>query len=184
MKRAWILTAFGKDRPGIVARLTKILYEQGCNLEDSAMTRLGREFAIMLIVSAESSVSQGRLERACKPLSQDHRLIVHLKVLTRAELARVSHGKPYLISVYGADRPGIVYRVSELLARLGVNITDVATHRTAGKAGPRAASLYLMLLEIELPPRLQAARLERQLIRLTRQLGVEVSLRSTETHVL
>ncbi|MBI3319609.1 MAG: hypothetical protein HYZ89_03375 [Candidatus Omnitrophica bacterium] len=195
MTHAWILTALGKDQPGIVARLTKILYEQGCNLEDSAMTRLAGEFAIMLIFSADSSVSQRRLEQACKPLSRDHQLIVYLKALTRAELTRVSRGTPYLLSVYGADRPGIVYRVSTLLARLSVNITDVATHlsavagrrqagRTAGKSSRRAASLYLMLLEVELPPRLRASRLEQQLRTLARQLGVDVTLRSAETSVL
>lgn len=184
MTCAWILTALGKDQPGIVARLTKILYEQGCNLEDSAMTRLAGEFAIMLIFSADSSVSQRWLEQACKPLSRNHRLSVHLKALTRAETTRVSRGKPYLLSVYGADRPGIVYRVSALLAGLQVNITDVATHRTTGKAGRRATSLYLMLLEIELPPRLRAAHLEQRLRALARQLGVDVTLHSAESHVL
>ncbi|MEJ7620037.1 MAG: ACT domain-containing protein, partial [Aquificaceae bacterium] len=35
----FILSIFGKDRPGIVASLSKALYQMGLNLEDSSMTR-------------------------------------------------------------------------------------------------------------------------------------------------
>ena len=180
MSRRWVLTALGKDRPGIVARVTKILYELGCNLEDSAMTRLGGEFAVMLVFSAKRSLSRERLERCCRPLAQSLKLAVHLKMLTREELAARRMGPSYLITVYGADRPGIVWRVSNLLARRGVNITDVSTHRTSRKDTP----LYLMLLEIELPRRLAVMRLQRQLQQLAKRLGVEVSLRSSEASVL
>ena len=33
-KNSFLLTAFGKDRPGIVAGVTRILYELGGNIED------------------------------------------------------------------------------------------------------------------------------------------------------
>ena len=42
MSNRWIVTALGQDRPGIVAGVTEVLYKLGCNLEDSAMTRLER----------------------------------------------------------------------------------------------------------------------------------------------
>jgi glycine cleavage system transcriptional repressor len=54
MKR-YLLTAAGRDRPGLVAAVSKILFEEGCNLEDSAMTRLQGEFAILLILSGPGS---------------------------------------------------------------------------------------------------------------------------------
>ena len=50
MKR-YALTAIGRDRPGIVAAVTKALYEHDCNIEDSSMTILEDEFAIILIMS-------------------------------------------------------------------------------------------------------------------------------------
>ena len=180
MVRRWILTALGKDRPGIVARVTKILYDAGCNLEDSAMTRLGGEFAIMLVFSAKKSLPRERLERACRPLAQSLKLAVHLKALTRAEQAARRMGPSYRITVYGADRPGIVWRVSNLLAGRGVNITDVSTHRTSRHGTP----LYLMLLEVELPRRLAVTMLERRLRQLAKRLGVEVGLRSSDADIL
>ena len=181
MAARWIVTAAGKDRPGIVAGVTKILYRLGCNLEDSAMTRLAGEFAIMLIFSAPAKQTEARLRAAFAPLERPLKLAVHLKLLTGAETASPKRrGKTYLISVYGADKPGIVFHVSDALARLGVNINDLHTHRTA-EGGP---SLYLLLLDVELPAHRSAASVEQQLGRIAKRLGVEVSVRPSEADVL
>ncbi len=182
--RIWILTALGKDRPGIVARVTKILYELGCNLEDSAMTRLGGEFTVMLAFCAPSSLSHAQLERAFRPLSKDHGLATHLKALPRDETAARSGGRPYLISVYGADQPGIVYRVSDLLAKAKINILDVSTHRSSPTTRKGAAPLYLMLLEVELGAGVSPSRFEQRLRRLAERLGVAVNLRPVDPSVL
>ena len=185
MTNTWILTALGQDRPGIVAGVTKVLFELGCNLEDSAMTRLEGEFAILVIFSGPSALAPARLERAFSPLSQCLKLVVHVKRLSRPETALRRKGSLHRISVYGADRPGIVYRVSELLSRLRVNITDVTTHRTAGRARGRSVRpLYLMLLEIELPDRISPRTLEHRLQTLAKRLHVDVSLRAAEADVL
>ena len=181
MAHRWIVTAAGKDRPGIVAGVTKILYQLGCNLEDSAMTRLAGEFAVMLIFSASPKQTEASLRQAFVLLEQRLKLAVHLKALTGAEGASPKRrGKTYLISVYGADRPGIVFHVSDALSRLGININDVHTHRTA-EGGP---SLYLLLLEVELPANRAVALLEQRLGRIAKRLGVEVSVRPSEADVL
>ena len=72
MSQRWIVTALGKDRPGIVAGVTQVLYRLGCNLEDSAMTRLEDEFAIMLIFSSPSKATEGALRKALKSLLDRH----------------------------------------------------------------------------------------------------------------
>jgi glycine cleavage system transcriptional repressor len=177
----WIVTALGKDRPGIVAGVTEALYRLGCNLEDSAMSQLEGEFVIMLICSGPPRLTGERLRRAFEPLERRLRLIVHLKRLTRPETAAPRRrGRASRISVYGADRPGIVFRVSEALAKARVNITDVHTHRSVGK-GP---SPYLLLLEVELSPQQTAPALEAQLKRLAKQLQVEVSMRPSDAAIL
>lgn len=180
MSTRWILTAFGKDRPGMVAQVTKALYGLRCNLEDSAMTRLAGEFVIMLTFSAPAALTQTRLEAAFRAVSNRLALTVHLKPLTGSAQRSVRANVPYAIAVYGADRPGIVYRVSSALASLGINITDVSTHR----AGSSAKPLYLLVLEVELPKRIRPESLERRLKALAKPLGVTISLRSAEVHVL
>jgi glycine cleavage system transcriptional repressor len=178
----WVLTAFGKDRPGIVAGVTKIMHALGCNLEDSAMKRLGGEFVIMLIFSSPARVREAALRKAFAPLQRRLRLAVHVKGLASSELSAPSAGRPHIISVYGADRPGIVHGVSELLAKRRINITDVQTHRS--RAGKGGKSLYLMLLEVELPSRATASSLEPLLKRAGKRLGVEISLRPADANVL
>ena len=49
---SFALAAIGKDRPGIVAAVSKVLYELGCNVEDSSMTMLRGNFAVMLVLAA------------------------------------------------------------------------------------------------------------------------------------
>ena len=177
----WIVTALGQDQPGIVAGVTKVLYQLGCNLEDSAMTRLEGEFAIMLIFSTPHPITESKIRAQFQPLEKKLALSLRLKRLS----SRESHsprkrGQTYLISMYGGDRPGIVFRVSEALAHIGINITDVHTHRSAGR-GP---SLYLLLLEVEIPPRLSATSVKKQLARIAKQLRVELSLRPSEAAIL
>ncbi len=181
MAKRWIVTALGKDRPGIVAGVTKILYQLGCNLEDSAMTRLEGEFTVMLIFSSPAKVTPERLRSAFVPLERRLKLAVHLKSLSTPETRMPrTRGKTYRISVYGADRPGIVFRIAEALARQRLNIVDLHTHRSVG-GGP---SLYLLLLEVEVPPRTAVEALQRRLQVLGKRLGVAVSLHAAETAVL
>ena len=145
------------------------------------MTRLEGEFAIMLIFSTPASLKPERLRKAFAPLESRLKLVVHLKPLSGSEgHAPRKQGETYRISVYGADRPGIVFRVSEMLARAGLNVTDVHTHRSTGGK----SSLYLLLLEVEVPPRVKMASLEQRLKELGKRLGVEVSLHSAEADVL
>ena len=181
MPRRWILTALGKDRPGIVAGVTQVLYDRGCNLEDSAMTRLGGEFAIMLEFSSPPGQTAESLRRELQTLEHRLRLVVHLKALTAAEArAPRSPGRRYLISVYGTDRPGIVFRVTDALAKEGVNITDLHTHRTPRGRPP----LYLTLIEVELAPKQPEAKLSRHLQQVAKRLGVQATLRSADPTVL
>ena len=179
--RAWIVTAIGKDQPGMVAGVTKALFQLGCNLEDSSMTRLEGEFAIMLIFSSVRARTEAAILKAFAPLARRLKLVVRVKPLSRAESrAPKARGRRCLISVYGADRPGIVYRVSDALARAGANIHDVHTHRSAN----RSPSLYLLLLEVELPAGRALSSLQRQLKRVAGRLGVEVTVRPAEAQVL
>ena len=182
MSRTWILTALGKDQPGIVAAVTKILFECGANLEDSSMARLAGEFTMMVNFSLPAARTTEELERAFAPLRR-RRLVVHVKALLPGEQRVTRVGAPYMISVYGADKPGIVYRVTSVLAKYGVNITGVSTHRTMPNASGRL-SLYSMILEAELPPTLKPTVLARKFRAMARSLKVEISFHAADATIL
>src|SRR5437867_4781630 len=125
------VSAFGVDRPGIVAAVTKVLYERGGNIEGSRMAILGGHFAMMLIVALPDGADATGLEGTLAAPAAALDLIVAVRPIAEAasEPARASQ---WVLSVYGADRPGIVFRVSTVLASHGANITDLATRLVEG----------------------------------------------------
>jgi glycine cleavage system transcriptional repressor len=89
--------------------------------------------------------------------------------------ARPSH----VITVYGADHPGIVHAVSATLAERGVNITGLET-RLAGAEG---SPLYVMIIEVAIPEE-SDGELESVLSDVGDRTNVEVSLRPLAAEAL
>jgi len=52
-KNYFAITFVAEDRPGIVADVTKILYDNGFNIDDSSSTLLRGIFAMILVVSTK-----------------------------------------------------------------------------------------------------------------------------------
>ena len=173
--KPYLLIAAGKDRPGIVAAVTEVLFKHGCNLADTSMTRLGHEFASLLIFMAPKKIDA--IERDLRKTADRFGLLWTLKELRPSEAKPASpKGHPAIISVSGADRPGIVYRVSRFLASKKINITDVSTHTTKG--GRRDG--YVMLFEAELPSKRAVSELKKSLERRAKDWGLHVSVRPVE----
>lgn len=118
------LTAIGRDRPGIVASIAKVLLEHGLNIEDSQMRILGGRFAMMLLVrgNASEEALYKELLTTGRTLGLDY-IYVHPISESEALPAKPTH----LASLYGGDRPGQVAAVAERLAALGVNISALST---------------------------------------------------------
>ncbi len=170
------VTAFGVDRPGIVAALTASLFEAGANLEDVSSTILRGHFSMVLVVdtSEEADALQERLGTAMRPLDV---VVTVREVRTGSEAAaRASHS----LSVYGYDRPGIVAGFSRLLAERGVNITDLSCRQVGDEGG----AIYAMLAELAVPPDLDKEALATELGALGHALSVEVTFQAVEPEVL
>ena len=172
------VSVFGRDRPGIVAAVSRVLADAGCNLEDTSMTILRGHFAMMLVVSCRGGDRAGELEAGLGPVANRLDLQVSVRVVTDEVTAAAGGGERFTAAVYGADRPGLVARVSETLAARGVNILDLQT-RVVGEPDP----VYVMQFELEVPAG-QAAKVEADLHAAAGELGVEVSFRRDEADVL
>jgi len=176
-----VLTAVGQDRPGIVAGVAEALWRAGCNIEDTSMTLLRSEFAMIVIARRPPGLTTDALATGLQEMEGRLGLQIHLKELTAEESAsEAPSGQPYVVSVYGADRTGIVYRVTSLLAEHGINITDVNTRVLAGSQPP----VYVMLLEIDLPPAVEEGTLRAALAGAASELGVDVTLHAVDEEAL
>ena len=74
MKKWFAVSAIAQDHPGVVADLAELIYECDCNLEESSMTVLGSEFAVLLLLSGQGNEIDRRLSSACKRLEWEKRV--------------------------------------------------------------------------------------------------------------
>jgi glycine cleavage system transcriptional repressor len=172
------LSAIGRDRPGIVAEVTRALLGHSLNITDSQMAVLGGRFTMMLIVDAPEATDLDavgeELDRARERLGLD---ALSLSPLAEAGAGAAAVDPSHIVTVYGVDHPGIVHAVSARLAAKAVNVTDLET-RLVGDG------LYAMVLEIALPPDGDAEALAAMLAEVGAEQGVEVTVRPLEADVM
>lgn len=166
------VTVIGRDRPGIIAEVTAVLAELGGNLEDSSMTLLRGHFTWTLIVDIDTPAAE--LAERLGHLRDDHLVVSVLPVQPEQAAPGVAG---YVLSVHGADHPGIVAGVTAILAARGGNITDLSTR--LGRGG-----MYLLVAEVALPPDVDVVELGATLAQVGQDLGVGVSLRPADSDVL
>ncbi|MCC7492993.1 MAG: hypothetical protein IT204_11615 [Fimbriimonadaceae bacterium] len=174
------ITVLGRDRPGIVAGISEVLFHHGCNLEDSSATRLRDSFAMILIALLPDPPRLADLAAALTAAGTRLGVNVDLRDLGQEPPAPPPAGTRCVLSVYGADQPGLVYRVSQALATVDCNVVDVTT-RVAGD--PRQP-VYIMLLEMTIPASSSVAAIEQRLTSLRAELDVDVTLRAVEEETL
>lgn len=173
-----MLTAFGQDRPGIVAALAEGLSQLGCNIEDACMTRLRGEFTMMVMVRLPTHLPAEALDERLTPFTSPHGLTVLCReVPTRAAERGAEPDLPvFMLSVYGADHPGIVAQVARVVADHGGNITDMNTRVIGAMDRP----VYIMILEVQMPAASHPEALGQALDRLKPSLGVDLTFRPLE----
>ena len=175
MRRWFALSAIGRDRPGIVADLAELIYECDCNLEDSSMTILGSEFAVLLLLSGESDDVERRLSAGCKRLEWEKRLTVFFRPLD-GDTPRDPRRNATVLQcvVTGVDKAGIVARVSRTLADSGVNITALSTQ---SRPEPESGTpIFTMRIDMAVPAGTDVRALRQRLERVADELHVELTL--------
>lgn len=165
------ITVIGPDHPGIVADVAEVLARLGANLTDSTMTRLRGHFAMTLICVGPSAAE---VEAALASLTANGQLVVTVRAVG-PDGFRAPLGEPYVLSVHGADRLGIVAAMTRVVAEAGGNITDLTTRLTD--------SLYVVVAEVDVPAGVVDELTER-LVRVAEDLGVEVTLRPADSDLL
>lgn len=141
-----ILNALGPDRPGIVGQVTGHLHAAGANVLDSRMVNLRGQFAIILLIEAES-VSLEKLRQSLPTLAET--IGLRLTLTDAAPAATPVKGIPFKLKTYSLDQPGIIHKISDLLREQGVNIEELSARQ---ESAPFAGDpLFLMEMRLTLP---------------------------------
>jgi glycine cleavage system transcriptional repressor len=156
------------------------LVASNANIEDSRMSILGGHFAMMLVISlpddADAEALNARLEATREDMGLESALAREI-----ADAGGDARPAPtHVLTVYGADHPGIVAAVCDALAARAVNIDDLAT-RVIGSA---SEPVYTLICELTLPGSLEPSALQADLDGVAVSEGVEVSLNELDQDIL
>lgn len=137
MKKWSVLTLVGADQSGIVAAVTRALAAENCELGETSMMQMGSNFSMMMRVRHDDIDLATVLNPVCESLG------LHLHIDDDVDGAQMLSEPDVNITVYGADRSGIVAEVTSVLAEAGLNIIDLET----AVGGTEEKPIYIMMIE-------------------------------------
>lgn len=149
-----VISALGEDHPGIVNQLSKVILDQGCNIEDSRMTVLGGEFAAMLLVEGKWN-TLAKIENALPELERQLGMTIICK--RTGERATGRNLLPYAIDVVAMDHPGIVNNLAGFFSERDINIEDLSTSTYA--AAHTGTPMFAVHMTVGIPADLHIAAL-------------------------
>ena len=169
-----VMTVIGKDRPGLVETVARLVAQHGGNWLESRMCRLGGEFAGILRIHIAKE-NQAALEAALQELGQ-HGLAVLVQVdrggaaAPQLRLAR--------LEIVGQDRPGIVQQITAALAVHGVNVEEFTSAcSSAPMSGER---LFHANITMQIPATIQLAELRSEVEKLANDLMVDADFEALD----
>ncbi len=165
----------GPDRPGIIAIVSRTLFEHGCNLEDVSQTILQGAFVGIFIGTIADTQSEETVLAALRAGVEPKGLAAHLSTMQDSAVQRPS-GESFVITTIGPDRPGLVSGITEILARHEVNITNLK----AVFRGVKNPNHNVMIYEIDIPRSLDLQFFRAALYSRACELGLDISLQHRE----
>ena len=174
MEKKFIMTAFSKDRPGIVADVTEVIYENGCNLEDTTMTNMLDEFAIILLFTGQGENLEDQLLGDCRRLERDKGITAFIRPVEIEDKGKQVNFVTKTINVEGIDQTGIVFKVSRYLANNNINIESLTSRRSISPESGTA--LYFMEIKVQVPETISIGQLDAGLSQVGEELNLDITL--------
>jgi glycine cleavage system transcriptional repressor len=168
------MTAFGKDRTGIVADVTRLLFDSDCNLEDTSMSMLADQFTLSLLFSCTNPNIEDHLAKECRRLELAKGISAFVRPLQEQQQKSHKGFKTCTLHIEGLDQAGIVYKTSQFLADHQLNILQLSS--TAMASPESGATIYRMDIYIQVPEEISLDQIEEQLGEVADQLHVDILL--------
>ena len=161
-----LITISGEDRPGLVRAISEVLVQQGANWEQSRMMNLSGRFVGLLQVQVDSSKAS-ELEMALESL-EDLQMTI-------------AYGQPsplpartLQLNILGADHPGIISEISNVLASQEINVETLRTHTEP--AADSGTILFRATAQLSMDQPLSLSDLQTSLESLAEDLMVTVEI--------
>jgi glycine cleavage system transcriptional repressor len=166
-----VISALGKDCPGIVKKLSRIIVDSNCNIEESRMTVLGGEFALILLISGSEKDIAGTQD-ILTAKGED----LKLTIITKPTEPKKVQQKmvPCNVNVISIDHPGIVHEVSEFFSHRNINIAELSTE--AYSAAHTGSPMFSITMAISVPAELRISRLREEFVDFCDSLNMDATL--------
>lgn len=171
MSQLIVLSAIGTDRMGVVQDISKVILGCGGNIEESRMTTLGSEFAVLMLVSGNWH-TLNRLERGLEKLSGDDTLTFAIR--KTGERPASNDRMPYAVDVVSLDQQGIVFGLANFFASRDIEIADVATRRYS--AAHTGAPMFAVQMAVNVPSSVHIAQLREEFLEMSDRLNLDAIL--------
>lgn len=171
MSQLIVLSVIGTDRAGVVQDITKVILACGGNIEESRMTTLGSEFAMLMLVSGNWA-TLGKLERELGKLDKADELTFAIRKTEEHETRE--DRMPYAVDVVSLDHEGIVFALANFFASHDIEIADVATRRYA--AAHTGAPMFAVQMAVNVPSAVHIAQLRDEFLELCDRLNLDAIL--------
>ncbi len=176
MSQLIVISAIGSDRPGVVQDISKVILSCGGNIEESRMTTLGNEFAVLMLVSGNWH-TLNKLESGLKKLGSDVGLTIGIR--ETSQTAVKEDRMPYAVDVISLDQQGIVYELASFFSARDIEIADVATRSYA--AAHTGAPMFAVQMAVNVPSKLHVAQMREEFLELCDRLNLDAILEPVKT---
>ncbi len=167
-----VISVLGTDRPGIVATVSRVLFEHDCNIEDVSQTILQSEFGGIFITTVPPQLSLDSVQHRLQEALREMNLSVLVKPLETRRETTPPPSEPFVVTTIGPDRLGLVARITEVMARFNVNITYLKAVFRGGDDPHQNVMIY----EVDVPLDMDQQEFRRALRERAQELGLELSL--------
>ncbi len=168
MSQLYVISAVGKDKPGLVYTVSNVLAELGINIVDVDARSVRGHFSLFIVI--DLSTSEHGFEKmytSLKPLESNFNLGLNIEPYEAGR--RKAEKRMMVLTVMGQDRPGIVAGVSGIMAEIDINIETI---RMIARGDYIAMELSVDASEV---PDMSVAR--KTLYKFSEDTGLDVSLR-------
>lgn len=168
MKKHIILSVLSEDRPGIVADITRAIYDLDGDLADISQSVLSGFFIMTVIAQFDSNVTVSLIKEKIESEETQTPFEVMIKEINSEDVLRQNPVPDdiYIVTAQGANRTGLVYSMGAFCKDHGINIMEYDTKLTD--------NVYSMILEIDLTNSESAEVIHEKLKKTAKNLGLEI----------
>ncbi len=172
--REWIIIMTAANRAGILAAVTRAIHDLRGDLRESSQTVVRGFFTMIFSADFPEELShdliRDHLQDVCRPFAIDLSVRdpeAQLPVYTAA----VQDTRAFRLRVGGRNQPGFLQLLSQLMARLDIDITGMHAVRTAESGD------FEMILKLALPATVSPDDLLQEIEAVGKDIGATADLR-------